>query len=604
MSVRSAWSCQEALQSEGRMRRDCGALHGRDARSTACLSSCVGLDKFAVARALREISTLQLLRGDNRFRARAWERAADGVEATREPLEALVREGRVREIAGVGDTISATVDELVRNGRSKLLERMRGEFPPGTIELVEIPGMTLGRIRALHAALGITGMDDLRRAMAEGRLKDVRGFGPKTIDRIARGIEEHDAGADEPILLVDALALAEAFAAPMRAVPSTRVEAAGALRRAHESMARVDLVAATPSPLGVIEAAVASARVSAIDAQDACSCEVRIAGGGRAKVTALAPERFGLGWLRATGPEPHVLRLEARARERGVDLERLDAVEERDVYAALELPWVPPELRDDPSSFDRAVAGDDFGDLVRLEDLRGAVHCHTTWSDGKASIEEMARAAEAMGLEYLTITDHSAAAHYANGLDVDRLERQWEEIDRVQERVRVKLLRGTEADILGDGSIDWPDRVLERLDVVVASVHSAMKMERRAMTERLVRAMRHPCFKIWGHALGRLLHRRDPYACDVPVVLDAVAASRAAIEINGDPYRLDLPPEWVREARARGIRFVVGADAHSTRGIGALRFGAMMARRGGVRRSEVLNAAGAADFARAVRPAA
>jgi DNA polymerase (family 10) len=277
---------------------------------------------------------------------------------------------------------------------------------------------------------------------------------------------------------------------------------------------------------------------------------------------------------------------------------------EEELYAALGLPYLPPEVREDAGEIEAALAGDRFEDLVRLEDLRGVVHCHTTWSDGKATVEEMAVAAELLGYEYITVTDHTAAAFYAHGLDEDRLRRQWDEIARVQEGVRIRILRGTEADILEDGALDWPDRVLEQLDVVVASIHQRHKLDEDAMTRRLVRAMELPVFKIWGHGLGRLIGEREPVACRLDEVLDAAArGGRAAIEVNGDPWRLDLAPEGLRLARERGLRFVLSVDAHSTGALAYARFAAGTARRGWVRRGEVLNALPAAEFARAVRPA-
>jgi DNA polymerase (family 10) len=234
--------------------------------------------------------------------------------------------------------------------------------------------------------------------------------------------------------------------------------------------------------------------------------------------------------------------------------------------------------------------------------VRGVVHCHTDWSDGRHTVEEMARAADALGMEYLTITDHSRSARYANGLSEDRLLAQWDEIARVQELVKVRLLRGTESDILADGSLDYPDRILERLDVVIASIHERHRMDEAQMTRRLVTAMRNPFFKIWGHALGRYVLRRPPIACRVEEVLDAAAESRVAIEVNGDPHRLDLEPRWLRAARERGLRFVVSTDAHATGQYRNVRFAVAMARRGWVRRGETLNTLGAAGFARAVRP--
>jgi DNA polymerase (family 10) len=231
------------------------------------------------------------------------------------------------------------------------------------------------------------------------------------------------------------------------------------------------------------------------------------------------------------------------------------------------------------------------------------VHCHTTYSDGKNSIEEMARAAEAMDMKYLTITDHSPTAFYAGGLKLDRLQRQWEEIGETQEKVKIKLLKGTESDILSDGRLDYPDHVLEKFDVVIASIHSRYKMDSEKMTRCLVTAMRQPVFKIWGHALGRLIQRRPPFECDVERVLDVIAESRAAIEVNGDPYRLDMEPRWIREARKRKIKFVISVDAHSAGALHNLKYGVGIARRGWLRRGEVLNTLGAKAFAKAVRPA-
>jgi DNA polymerase (family 10) len=234
--------------------------------------------------------------------------------------------------------------------------------------------------------------------------------------------------------------------------------------------------------------------------------------------------------------------------------------------------------------------------------VRGAVHCHTRDSDGKASIAEMAAAADALGFDFLTITDHSQSAGYARGLDAERLRAQWDEIDAVQAHTRVRLLKGTEADILADGALDWPDTVLERLDVVIASVHQRYKQDEEAMTRRLVRAMRAPVFKIWGHALGRLLLRREPVACRLDAVLDAIAESPAAIELNGDPYRLDLAPDLARRARARGIRFVLSSDAHSTGGLAAVDYAVHMARRARLTPADVLSCLPADAFAAAVRP--
>jgi DNA polymerase (family 10) len=264
--------------------------------------------------------------------------------------------------------------------------------------------------------------------------------------------------------------------------------------------------------------------------------------------------------------------------------------------------YVPPELREDLGEVEAAQRKKLPEDLVTTEDIRGMVHCHTTYSDGKHSVEQMVAAAEALGMKYITITDHSPTAFYAGGVKIDRLQRQWEEINEVQTQTKIKILKGTESDIIADGSLDYPDWILEQFDVIVASIHARYKMDSAKMTQRIVKAMREPVFKIWGHALGRLIQKRPPFDCDVEKILDVIAESRAAIEINGDPYRLDMAPQWLREARKRKIKFVVSVDAHSTGALHNVKFGVGIARRAWITRLEVLNTLGVKAFSKAVRP--
>jgi len=348
-------------------------------------------------------------------------------------------------------------------------------------------------------------------------------------------------------------------------------------------------------------------------AQGGTKTSVRLASGVQVDLRVVAPGDHATALHHLTGSKAHHVKLRGLARDRGYSLSeyglarldgggKVEVASEEALYALLGLPFIPPELREDEGEIEAALAGTLPHDLVRVEDVRGFVHCHTRWSDGRATLEEMALAAEALGMEYLTVTDHSPSAHYAGGLTVDRLKQQWDEIARVQERVSLRLLRGTESDITEDGALDFPDDVLEQLDVIVASVHSRFKMDEEEMTRRLVRAMRLPVFKIWGHARGRLLLEREPFACRMEEVLDALAASRGAVEVNGDPKRLELEPRFLRMARERGIPVVLSVDAHSTAALGFLRYAAATARRGWVRRGEVLNALGADAFARAVRP--
>jgi DNA polymerase (family 10) len=386
----------------------------------------------------------------------------------------------------------------------------------------------------------------------------------------------------------------------------------------------LDVVAASDDPTALSSHFLALPGIAEILGHGATKTTVRLANGLQVDLRIVPPADFVTLLHHLTGSKAHHVKLRSLARERGLTLSEWGLFDlsaaatetdgeprgprhlvrsEAEIYRALGLAPVPPELREDEGEIEAARDGTLPADLVRLEDVCGMVHCHTTGSDGHATVEEMARAAEAAGFEYLTITDHSGSAGYARGLDADRLRRQWEEIDLVQERVGIRLLKGTEADILEDGALDWPDSIIERLDVVIASVHSRMRMGEDEMTRRLVRAMALPFFKIWGHASGRLLNERDPYAVRVDEVLDALAGSRGAIEVNGDPHRLDMEPRWLRRARDRHIPFVLTTDAHSLEGLTQLRWAIVTARRGWVTKGEVLNALPAAEFAKAVRPA-
>jgi DNA polymerase (family 10) len=548
------------------------------------------------------MGALLALEPDNRFRARAYERAAGAILALPD-VESLARAGHLTTVPGIGRALARTVEELVRTGRSEFLNRLRERYPPGTVELSRV--MSLGRVQAIHDALGVTTLADLRAACEAGRVRDVRGFGETTERRLLAGIDEL-ASRREAVTLAKAEAQGQTLRDHLQQHHGVAaVELAGAFRRRLETIEQLDLVVASASPGAVAaHAARAPALVSVSEVADG-RFVLHQAGGLDAHVRVVPEEEFTPALVDATGSTAHTAALARRATAAGLTLDdrslrrgrrRLAVPSEEALYRRLGLDFIPPELR--TGEPEAAVPND----LVQLEDLQGAVHCHTVWSDGKHTVEEMARAADALGLRYLTITDHSASANYAHGLDVGRLRQQWDEIARVQERVHVRLLRGTESDILRDGSLDFPDAVLRQLDVVVASIHNRWKMDADQMTHRLVRAMRHPVFKIWGHALGRYVLSRPPFACHMDEVLDAVAESRAVVELNGDPHRLDLAPEHIGAARRRGIRFVISADAHSTNALRNLRWGVAMARRGGVRRGEVLNTLGPDAFAAAVRP--
>ncbi len=575
-------------------------------------------DRTLVVARLREIGDLLDLAGKDAFRARAYANGARALEASRLTIDELLEGGRLLALPGIGRGLAKIIEEIHATGDSGLARELRRGLPTDAVAMARATGLGLAPLRVVHEALGVSSLHELRAAAEDGRLLRVKGFGHKKVGKVLASIARGPTRApgDDAagtVLLHEALDVAASLEDMLLATEAIhRVRLVGSVRRRVELSRDIDLVLVAPDTGAALEAATRLARVAVVDALSREERRVRVRLGDGMPVDFVACEapEVGITLVRETGSVAHVAALEARALGRGTTLEAIarGGPGEASIYAALGLAFVTPELREGQGEIEEAARGfaegrDPWDDLVRETDVRGLVHCHTTWSDGRSSIEEMAAAAKAWGASYLTITDHSAAAHYAGGLDRERLVRQADEIAAAEEKVGIQILRGTEADILADGRIDCPEDLFERLDVVVASLHARHKQDEDEMTRRLVRAMQAPVFKIWGHPLGRLVRSRPPVACRVEEVLDALAASRGAIEINGDPRRLDLPPEWIRAARARGIPFVLSVDAHAVADFRNVRWATAMARRAGVRRSEVLNVKSAAAFARAVRPA-
>jgi DNA polymerase (family 10) len=568
-------------------------------------------DKFFIATALREIGRLLHLKGENPFKSRAYEHAAQALQAFEGDLDALVTNRRLTEIHGVGSGIAAVIEELCRSGLTPALDELRAGLPAGAAELSTVPGLTLKKIIALHDALRIETIPDLKTACEKGLVRNVKGFGQKAEVKLLAAIEKLE-NKDERILLDKALEEGERLLRYIRTSPEvTSADITGPLRRRKETIRRVQIIAVSENAESVANyfcrypAAIQSGGLTGNH------CNVRLAGGADAELTIVAPSNYLAALHDSTGSAKYIAKIEVLARSKGISIDlptrrngaekKSGAKEEREIYRELGMQYVPPELREDQGEIEAALSGM-LPSLVNLEDIQGMTHCHTLYSDGKNSVEEMALAAEQMGMKYLTITDHSPSASYAGGVKIDRLKAQWEEIARVQEKVKVRLLRGTESDILQDGSLDYPDPILEQFDIIIASIHVRYKLDVDQMTRRILGAMRLPFFKVWGHPLGRLVLSRPPLECHIEKVLDAIAESRAAIEVNGDPRRLDLEPRWIRAAKERGIKFIVSTDAHSIKNLRNLRYGVFMSRRGWLTRDEVLNTRGTKEFMKAVHP--
>jgi len=587
------------------------------------------VNKFAIVATLQEIGQLLEAKGGDQFRARAYRNAARSIADFPGDLAALAKQDRLTEIKGIGSGLAAQVKEILTTGRSSFLERLRTELPPAVIELSRI--LSLKKIETLHRALGISSLAELKAAIDSGQIRDVAGFGVRSEQQLLAAIARYE-NRGTRILLLQAVRLGQSILGHMESCAEVRdIEVAGAIRRWKETVGTIRVVAsAKRAPALLVEHFLRLPSITKVDERARTACIVTLGEGGadnvRVSFTAVLPREYPLALHHETGAKAHVEKIQSLAKKKGFSLTNTSLIRvrprrggsptvregvfgreqslktESDLFKHLGMQYIPPELREDDGEIELALAGKLPEDLITIADIRGMVHCHTTYSDGRNSVEEMALAAEAMAMKYITITDHSPTAFYANGVKLDRLMRQWEEISRVQEKVKVKLLRGTESDILKGGALDYPDRILEQFDVIIASIHNRYKLDEADMTRRLVTAMKNPLFKIWGHPLGRLIQRRPPIACRVEEVLDVIAASRAAIEINSSPHRLDLEPRWLKEARQRGIKFVVSTDAHSITDLQHLPFGIGLARRAGIRRREVLNTLSVAAFQKHVSP--
>jgi DNA polymerase (family 10) len=578
------------------------------------------LDKFGIAAALQEIAALQELKGgESRFKAKAYQAGARAIAGVSEDLGRMIEQDRLTTIPRIGSALASQIKQLFLTGSSSVLEGLRAEFPPGIIELSGVEGLSISKIKTLHEELGITSVVELEAAARAGKLRDVKGFGVKSEEKLLAAITSREEGKDKKTRLHihHAERVGEQIASYLASAPGLNdLSVAGSLRRSKETVGVVRLVASSKKPSDVIQYFTRFPSIIEVVEQSDESCTVLLNEGSRVSLTVVSSDQFPLALLSETGSAAHTKHLKQLAQTKNLELTNRELIVkgksrkrppainvEKDVYRRLGLQYIPPELRENEGEIEAALKEKLPEDLIAVEDIQGMVHCHTTYSDGKHTILQMAQAAESMGMKYLTITDHSPTAFYAGGVTVDRLQRQWEEIDEVQEKVKIKLLRGTESDIVADGSLDYPDSILERFDVIVASIHSRYKMDAEKMTKRLITAMKQPVFKIWGHAFGRLIQRRPPFECDLQQVLDVIAESRAAIEVNGDPYRLDMEPRWLREARKRKIKFVISVDAHSMGAMNNLKYGVGIARRGWVRKAEVLNAFGTQAFRKAVKPA-
>ncbi|MGO8971038.1 MAG: DNA polymerase/3'-5' exonuclease PolX [Myxococcaceae bacterium] len=569
------------------------------------------LDSAFVARALREIALYLQLKGENAFKVRAYDLAAGRVLAVGERLAEVVREGRLAELPNIGPALAERIVALHTTGTLPLWDELRAAYPPGILALLELPDLGPRKVATLWTSLGVGSVGALEEALRQGRVRTLKGFGEKSEARLLTGLEQYRA-AHARRRLGEVLPLATALREELRRAPGVvRIEVAGSIRRFCETVSDVDLIASAAESAPVLEVLAHRRGVAAVLAKGDSKCSVRLDDGLQVDLRVLPDEDFATALHHFTGSKAHHVRLRGRARDLGLTIsewgvfrgeQKLAVPDEPALYRLLGMGYVPAELREDNGEFEAALAGTLPADLVEPRDVVGAVHAHTTWSDGRASLLDMARAAAARGLAYLTITDHSGAAGYASGLSPDRLRSQWKELEAVQAQVpEVRLLRGLEVDILQDGALDLPDALLQQLDIVIASVHVRHGQDVEAMTARVLRALDHPCTDVLGHPTGRLLQRREPAPLRMDEIFARAAERGVALEVNGNPDRLDLHAAHVRTALQAGCQLVASVDAHDTESLDNVLYAARTARKGGARRQDVLNTLGVESFLLALR---
>ncbi len=553
-----------------------------------------------IAAALHELADYAEMVGEDFYKVRAYRRAADTLATWPEDVREMAQAGRLRTIPGVGEAIEKKIAQFLTTGHIEALDRLKEEIPPGVLTLRRIPDVGPRTAFRLYSELGITSIAEAERAARAGQIRALKGLGIKSEARILKGIELLHRLSDR-VLLAVALPVAGQLCQSLRALPTvTAAETAGSLRRLTPTIGDMDLLAATTNPALVVDAFTQFPEVAEVVSAGESKATVILHNGVQADLMALPPAHYGSLLQHFTGSKAHNVALRGWARDRGLSLseyglapidggEPVPCATEEEVYERLGLAWIPPELREDRGEI-AAAAQDRLPKLLTARAIRGDLHVHSAWSDGVNTIEELAQAAIARGYDYIAITDHTQGLGVARGLDAARFAERQREIDALNARLApFRILSGAEVEVRADGSLDLPDEVLAGLDVVVAAVHTGLRGEADRVTARTIQAIQHPHVDIIAHPTGRIIGERAEMEIDLDAVLEAAAARGVALEINATPNRLDLDGEHVRRAIQRGVRLVIGTDAHRADGLDYMPFGVAMARRGWATVADVLN---------------
>ncbi|MBI2871217.1 MAG: DNA polymerase/3'-5' exonuclease PolX [Candidatus Omnitrophica bacterium] len=546
----------------------------------------------------QEIADLMEILEENTFKIRAYQNAARTLGGVSDTLEDLVRENKLQELPGIGEGIAKKVVEFLKTGKVRFHEELRKKVPEGLLEMLRIQGMGPKKVKAVWKGLKISSISDLERACRENRLANLEGFGAKSQENILKGIGYLKKSSGQFLFAV-AIQSAEPILKRLEKHKAVRrVSLAGSLRRRKEVIKDIDFVVSTENPGRVMKFFTEMDEVDAVTAHGETKSSVKLKNGINVDLRAVSDKEFPYALHHLTGSVEHNTAMRTRAKKAGYKMNeyglfkgrRLVACkDEREIFEELGLTYIEPELRENMGEIEAAMKGGKLPHLVEEKDIRGVFHVHTTYSDGKAPLEVMVRTAEEMGLEYVGISDHSQSASYANGLKADRVSKQQKEIDALNKKRNIRIFKGTECDILADGAMDFSEKVLASFDFVIASVHSLFNMSKLEMTKRIVRALKNKHVTMLGHATGRLLLSREEYAVDLNEVIEAAVGEGKVIELNANPYRLDLDWRVLKGAKEKGLRVSINPDAHNTVGLADIAYGVGIARKGWLEAKDVIN---------------
>lgn len=564
-----------------------------------------------IAATFEQIADLLEFKNSNPFRIRAYRTAVRKVGDLPESLSTIVERGepKLTDLDGIGKDLAEKIVTLIESGSLPMLDELKAEIPEGVLDLLRIPGLGPKKAAVLHNELDVDSLDSLRKVCEAGQVKELKGFGAKTEQAILEGIDFAEQ-AGQRIYWSEADVIVQQILAHFEACPGVQqLQPAGSYRRGKETVGDLDFLVDSDDATAAMDRLGDYPEVADVIARGDTKMSVRLSSGLQIDLRVVPAESFGAALQYFTGSKEHNVVLRGKAKAAGLKINEwgvfevdgkpkksspeefakfgryLAGASEEEVYATLDLPWCPPELREARREFDGELP-----DLITREDLRGDLHMHTTATDGKATLAEMAAAAIERGLEYIAITDHSKRVTMAHGLDSTRLRQQWKEIDKLnQELDDLVVLKGIECDILEAGGMDLPDDVLAEADWVIASLHYGQNQPREQIMDRLLGAVEHPSVKIVAHPTGRLINRRDPYDVDVDALIRAAAEHGKMLELNANPVRLDLDDAHCQAAQQQGVPLVISSDAHSTNGMNVLRYGILQARRGGLTKADVAN---------------